>query len=68
MWEIILKHPKVFVGAVDAIKKELGNINIEHLEEELSTEEIKGFLKRVNNVSNRMNEVLLDYDPNTENY
>lgn len=68
MGEIILKNSKVFVGAVNAIKKEIGNINIEYLEEELSTEEIKDLLKRINNVSNRINEVVLDYDPSTDNY
>ena len=39
--EIILGHPKVFVGVVDAIKKELGNIKSEYLDNELSPEEVE---------------------------
>jgi len=66
--EIVLGHPKVFVGVVDTIKKELETTDKYNLENELSLEEVEDFLRRLNNVTNRINEVELDYDPNSDNY
>ncbi|WP_210367739.1 Imm3 family immunity protein [Bacillus sp. REN3] len=66
--EIVLAHPKVFVGVVDSIKKALGHTNIEHLENELAPEEIEDLFTRKNNVINGINKVEIDYDPNADNY
>ncbi|MCF7619669.1 Imm3 family immunity protein [Bacillus sonorensis] len=66
--EIILTHPKVFVGVVDTIKKELASIDMKELEKELSSEDVDNLLTRINHVNNKLNNVLLDYDPDAANY
>ncbi|GIN64610.1 MULTISPECIES: Imm3 family immunity protein [Bacillus] len=66
--EIILTHPKVFVGVVDTIKKELASIDMKELEKELLSEDVDNLLTRINHVNNKLNNVLLDYDPDAANY
>ncbi|MGG0763462.1 Imm3 family immunity protein [Bacillus paramycoides] len=66
--EIVVTHPKVFVGVVDTIKKELGSIDRKELEKELLSEEVEDLLTRINNVNHKLNNVILDYDPNADNY
>ncbi|PFD97133.1 hypothetical protein COE15_08655 [Bacillus cereus] len=66
--EIIVTHPKVFVGVVDTIKKELGNIDRKELEKELVSEEVEDLLTRISNVNHKLKNVIQDYDSNADNY
>ncbi|SDY78913.1 Imm3 family immunity protein [Bacillus sp. 166amftsu] len=66
--EIIVTHPKVFVGVVDTIKKELGSIDRKELEKELVSEEVEDLLTRISNVNHKLKNVIQDYDSNADNY
>lgn len=63
--EIVLTHEKVFVGNIEAIKKELTSVNLSQLENELTSEEIEDLSKRITNVLKGLEFVHIDYNPRT---
>ncbi|MBA4601735.1 Imm3 family immunity protein [Thermoactinomyces mirandus] len=61
--EIALTHEKVFIGVIDAIKKELTSVNFNDLQHELTPEEIEDLSKRINRVLKGLESVQIDYSP-----
>lgn len=61
--EIALTNEKVFIGAIDAIKKELTNANFDDLQHDLTPEEIDDLSKRIDHVLKGLESVQIDYNP-----
>lgn len=65
--EIILTHPKVYVGIVDVLRKELEYIDKNKLEKDLTLSERENLLVRIHNVQCNLDNVMLDHDPDVKN-
>lgn len=64
--EIILLHDKVFVGNYEAINTELKNFNVKELENELTKDETKRLLEKIEVVLKELENIKIDYNPNSE--
>lgn len=64
--EILITHDKVFIGYVEGIPKRLGMFNPKEAEGELTEEEIKDLLQRINRVIDGLKNAEIDYNPSAE--
>ncbi|MGG3889873.1 Imm3 family immunity protein [Metabacillus fastidiosus] len=64
--EILITHDKVFIGHVEGIPKRLGMFNPKEAEGELTEEEIKDLLQRINRVIDGLKNAVVDYNPSAE--
>ncbi len=64
--EIAVNHHMVFVGRIEGITKRLSMFNPQEAEGELTVEEIKDLLGRINNVIEGLKNVKSDYKSSVE--
>ncbi|EEM71004.1 MULTISPECIES: Imm3 family immunity protein [Bacillus cereus group] len=64
--EIAVNHHMVFVGRIKGITKRLSMFNLQEAEGELTVEEIKDLLIRMNNVIEELKNVKSDYKSSVE--
>ena len=64
--EIAITHKQVFVGRIRGITGRLGKFNPKEAEDELTLDEIKNLLTRINIVIEGLKHVKVDYNPSVE--
>lgn len=64
--EIAIGHEKVFIGRIEGITKRLSKFNPQEAGDELTLEEIKDLLRRINKVIAGLKNVEVDYNPSAE--